>query len=116
MSLTKNGCTRCDWCGKLTRDRDGHYLKPDGVNYGRIVQPEWQRFPGGDQTSQNQIQSDDDICEECEYNRCPGCGSDQIVHTKPGIAGPIGWGGRCKACKYEWGMPEKEYPEEPKGE
>lgn len=55
MSRTKNNRTRCDWCGKLTSDALGHYLKPDGSgNYGRIVQPEWERFPGGDQTSANQ--------------------------------------------------------------
>jgi hypothetical protein len=105
MSLTKNRRIRCDWCGKLTSDQLGHYLKADGVNYGRIVQPEWERFPGGDETSANQIQSDHDICEECAAGHCPGCGSDQIVNVTPATPGPDGFGGRCKACGYQWAMP-----------
>lgn len=113
MSLTKNGCTRCDWCGKLSNNKLGEYTKPDGACVGYINQPEWYRTESG---ADKGIDDGSDICEECEDNRCPGCGSDQIVHMRPGIAGPLGWGGRCKACKYEWGMPEKEYPEEPKGD
>lgn len=39
-------------------------------------------------------------------DRCPACGSKEIVRTTPGVAGPTGWGGRCKSCKHCWGMPE----------
>jgi hypothetical protein len=102
MSRTANNGTRCDWCGRISRAKDCGYTKPDGTA-GYIVQPEWQRFPGGDHTADS-IPSSDDICEECASNRCPGCGSDQIVHKSPVVAGPTGWGGRCKACKHEWGM------------
>lgn len=102
MSLTKNKRTRCDWCGKLTSDNLGHYLKPDGRNYGRIVQPEWERFPGGNPTADS-VQSTNDICEECAENHCPACGSDDIVSLTPTTPGPVGWGGRCKTCRFEWG-------------
>lgn len=115
MSLTKNKCVRCDWCGKLTRDRDAHYLKPDGVNYGRIVQPEWVRFPGGDPTAEMVPHPDEekDICEECAADLCPACGSPKIVRTTPTVAGPTGWGGRCKACQFVWGLPAVELPPVP---
>jgi len=108
MSRMKNGSIRCDWCGRLTRNENGEYTKPDGVSAGYIVQPEWQRFPGG-RTDVGSIPSEDDICEECAANRCSGCGSDLIVRATPsGGVGPFGWGGRCKACGYEWGMPVRE--------
>ena len=107
MSRPKNGCTRCDWCGKLTRDRDAHYLKPDGVNYGRIVQPEWTRFPGGEETA-GSMPDDRDICEECAEDHCPACGSERIVRLTPTMPGPSGWGGRCKACGWQWGLTARE--------
>lgn len=106
MSLTKNKCRRCDWCGKITRNQNGEYTRPDGVSAGYIRQPTWERFPAGDETSTNQVQSENDICEECEADLCPGCGSDQVVNIAPAIPGPTGWGGRCKACGYQWGMPD----------
>lgn len=81
MSRTKNGATRCDWCGKLTRSKDGEYLKPDGVSAGYIVQPEWLRFPGGDPTQPN-IPTELDICEECFEARCPLCGDTSCEHPR----------------------------------
>jgi hypothetical protein len=102
VSLTKNRCVRCDWCGKLSNTDDGYYQRPDG-SAGYIHQPERERFPAGDPT-QPSVPSDNDICEECAEDRCPACGSEQIVRTTPTVAGPAGWGGRCKACKFIWGM------------
>lgn len=103
MSRTRNGCIRCDWCGRLTRDKDAHYRKPDGT-YGVVVQPEWTRFPGGDPTVPS-IPDDRDICEECAADLCPGCGGGRIVRTTPAAPGPTGWGGRCKDCDHTWGVP-----------
>lgn len=103
MSRMKNSGIRCYWCGKLTRDQNGYYRRPDGTA-GYIHQPEWERFLGGDPT-QPSIPSTNDICEECSDDICPMCGSDQIVHTTPCVPGPVGWGGRCKACGKSWGMP-----------
>lgn len=31
MSLNKNKSVRCDRCGKLSRDPQGYYKKPDGT-------------------------------------------------------------------------------------
>lgn len=104
MSQTRNGGIRCDWCGRLTRNRSGEYTRPDGVSAGYIVQPEWERFPGGDPTRES-IPSERDICEECAADRCPGCGSGRIVHQSPATPGAVGWGGRCKACGFSWGLP-----------
>lgn len=110
MSLTKNKCVRCDWCGKLSNSRDGYYKRPDGTA-GRIIQPEWVRFPGGDptasRTDRTEPHPDDakDICDECAEDRCPACGDTAIVRTTPTVAGPAGWGGRCKACQFAWGLP-----------
>ena len=103
MSRMKNMAIRCDWCGKLTRSRDGEYVRPDG-SAGYIVQPEWERFPGG-RTDNGSIPSENDICEECAANLCPACGSEAVVTITPTIPGPAGWGGRCKACSHIWGMP-----------
>lgn len=102
MSKTANNSTRCDWCGRLTRAADCYYRRPDGTA-GYIVQPEWERFPGGDHTKPN-VQSANDICEECAANHCPACGSEKIVTLTPSVPGPNGWGGRCKACQYQWAM------------
>ena len=99
MSLVKNKSVRCDWCGKLSRHPRGEYTKPDGVSVGYINAPNWD--PSGA----------DDICEECEGSRCPGCGSDAIVSVTPSVPGPRGWGGRCKACGYEWSLPQTEDPD-----
>lgn len=102
MSMTKNKCVRCDWCGKLSNNRNGEYTRPDGRSAGYIHQPEWERFPGGDATAHN-LSTDNDICEECAEDRCPACGSGSLVRTTPSVAGPTGWGGRCKACHFTWG-------------
>lgn len=110
MSLMKNGSIRCDWCGKLTRSDRGEYLKPDGVSAGYIVQPEWERFPGGDMKADS-IRSTNDICEECADSLCPFCGSSQIVKPTPAIAGPVGWGGRCKACHKSWSIQIERMPD-----
>lgn len=87
MGMTRNGAVRCDGCGKLSRHLLGEYTRPDGTagyinSHGR--------------------NSDVDYCEECEADRCPGCGSDLIVHVTPATPGPTGWGGRCKACGHRW--------------
>jgi hypothetical protein len=100
MSRAKNGSVRCDWCGRLSRSPDCAYTRPDG-SAGYIVQPEWERFPGGDPTADS-IQSTNDICEECAGNLCPACGSDAVVNLTPAAPGPSGWGGRCKACGHQW--------------
>ncbi len=102
MSLTKNRAVRCDWCGRLSRNPNGEYAKTDGTA-GYIVQPEWERFPGGDPTATS-VPSSSDICEECAADLCPACGSAEIVKTTPVVAGPMGWGGRCKSCNHQWGM------------
>lgn len=101
MSVTWNKCVRCDWCGRLSRNRLGEYTKPDGVSAGYIRQPDWFRNEDG---SNRYTDDGTDICEECAADRCPGCGSDQIVTTTPTVPGPAGWGGRCKACNHHWGM------------
>jgi hypothetical protein len=92
MSRMKNGSIRCDWCGKLTRSRDGEYTKPDGVSAGYIHSPDWEK------------DGPMEICEECAEDRCPFCGSEKIVKTTPSVPGPGGWGGRCKACAKSWGL------------
>ena len=104
MSVTKNGCVRCDWCGKLSKNKQGEYTKPDGVNAGYIHQPEWERFPEG-RSDLSSIPSNNDICEECAEDCCPACGDTSIVRTTPTVAGPGGWGGRCKKCAFVWGLP-----------
>lgn len=103
MSRTRNNAVRCDWCGKLSRDPDSAYRKADGTT-GYIVQPEWERFPGGDHTADS-VPSNNDICEECAANRCPACGTDSIVSVTPAMAGPDGFGGRCKSCNHQWSLP-----------
>jgi len=95
MSLAKNGSIRCDWCGRLTGNKDGEYTAPDGASAHYIRQPEWERFPGG-RTDVGSVESDRDICEECESNKCLGCGSGQIVKLRP-------WGGKCSDCGFCWG-------------
>jgi hypothetical protein len=96
MSIFKTTGVRCDWCGKISMNAHGEYTKPDGISCGYINMPEWMRENGTDDGS--------DICEECAAGRCPKCGSDQVVQTTPVVAGPVGWGGRCKACGGRWGM------------
>ena len=102
MSVTKNKCVRCDWCGKLSNNALGEYTKPDGVCAGYIHMPDWCRNEDGS------AKGDDgrDICEECAEDRCPSCGSESIVRTTPTVAGPAGWGGRCKTCGFVWGLSE----------
>ena len=90
MSLTKNNCVRCDWCGRLSRAELGEYLRPDGVTAGYIHAPDWDK------------EGELDICCECADGRCPGCGGDSVVRITPGIAGPVGWGARCKTCGHQW--------------
>lgn len=77
MSQLRNKAIQCDWCGKLTKGAGGEYRRKDG-SYGRIVQPEWERFPGGDPTGPG-IQTENDICEECASLRCYCCG--QLVES-----------------------------------
>ena len=48
---------RCDVCGKLTRSKDGYYLKPDGVSAGYMHSQEWYGLKAVDDGT--------DICEEC---------------------------------------------------
>ncbi len=103
MSRTRNNAIRCDWCGRLTRNVNGEYTRPDGVSAGYIVQPEWERFPGG-VTTDGSIESNNDVCEECAAGRCPACGSAAIVQITPAVPGPDGFGGRCKDCGHEWEM------------
>lgn len=62
MSMTKNKCVRCDWCGKLSRSPIGEYTKPDGVSAGYIHQPDWFLNQDG---SDKGIDDGSDICEEC---------------------------------------------------
>lgn len=64
MSVTKNKCVRCDWCGKLSRHDLGEYEKPDG-SAGYIHSPDWERNPDG---SYKPGCGHKDICEECEAN------------------------------------------------
>ncbi len=52
-----------------------------------------------------------DICEECFYDHCPHCGSSNIVHLTPVVPGPIGWGGHCKDCGKDWGIPVDPLPD-----
>lgn len=102
MSRTKNGCVRCDWCGKISRSQDAEYMRPDG-SAGYIVEPEWMRFPGGDHTAPQEGEpAGMDICEECAQGHCPACGGSEIVSIRPSTPGPDGWGGRCKACQHRW--------------
>ena len=67
MSLCKNNSIRCDWCGRLTRNKNGEYRKTDG-SAGYIHQPEWTRFPDGDPTRMS-LPDSRDICEECSEMR-----------------------------------------------
>lgn len=97
MSRFKGKGVRCDWCGKFSNNENGEYTKSDGISAGYIVQPEWERFPGGDHAVPS-LQSDKDICEECADDLCRFCGSDLIVRQTPVVAGPHGWGYRCKTC------------------
>lgn len=86
MSAVRNG-VRCDWCGKIANNLLGEYLDPRGrVSARYIHSPDWDKESGMD------------ICEECAENRCSFCGSDKIVRQTPTVAGPIGWGYRCKEC------------------
>jgi hypothetical protein len=62
MSRMKNGGERCDVCGKLTRSKDGYYLKPDGVNAGYMHSQEWYGIKAEDDGT--------DICEECAAEVC----------------------------------------------
>jgi hypothetical protein len=96
---------RCDWCGRFSNNPNGEYTRPDG-SAGYIVQPEWERFPGGDPTvaSTPSTPSNNDICEECSAGSCPTCGSYMIVRVTPAVPGPDGWGGRCKTCGHSWTM------------
>lgn len=103
MSATKNNAVRCDWCGKLSSNQLGEYTKPDGRSAGYINSPEWERNEDG---SYKEDGGWADICEECEANRCPGCGSDQVVSSIPAFPGPTAWGARCEACGHEWSMPD----------
>ncbi len=101
MSQMKNGSIRCDWCGKLTGSRDGAYLlagRTDGAT-GYMHSPDWDK------------DSASDICEECFYDHCPHCGSSNIVHLTPVVPGPIGWGGHCKDCGKDWGIPVDPLPD-----
>lgn len=72
MSRFRKHGVRCDWCGKFTSNANGEYQKPDG-SAGYIVQPEWERFPGG-RTDVGSVQSTNDICEECAALRDPTTG------------------------------------------
>jgi hypothetical protein len=36
--------------------------------------------------------------------RCPACRSDRTILITPIRPGPVGWGGRCKACGYRWSL------------
>jgi hypothetical protein len=99
-SFGKHGY-RCDWCGKIANNIKGEYERPktNAAGYhlaGYIKQPNWER--------EQDIQSSNDICDECEESRCPYCGSEKIVSQTPVVAGPDGWGGRCKDCGKEWGQ------------
>jgi hypothetical protein len=89
VSRNKNNSIRCDFCGKLTNSQDGYYEKPDG-SAGYIHSPDWDK------------DGPIDTCEECAEARCPFCGSQRIVHKTPVVAGPYGWGGRCKDCGKSW--------------
>jgi hypothetical protein len=102
MSQTKNGCLRCDWCGKLTRSKSCEYVKANG-SAGYINQPEWERFPGGDPTKPgpNGPDADKDICEECAEKHCCACGSTAIVVPDPAV-----WAGHCETCGYRWSLEE----------
>ncbi len=88
---------RCDWCGKIANNQDGEYQRPvtnaAGVNLaGYIHSPDWDK------------EGPRDICQECAENLCPYCGGKEIVHTHPGVPGPLGWGGRCKTCGRSWSL------------
>ncbi len=108
---------RCDWCGKFTTRHDGLYTRPIknayGINLaGYIRQPSWMFNDDGSLIAGNE-NDDSDICEECWGDLCPHCGSDKVVMITPATPGPIGWGGRCKACGKTWDMPMpsgEEYP------
>jgi hypothetical protein len=105
MSMFGKQGVRCDWCGKFSADRFGEYRKPDGIHFGRIRQPEWEREHYDADGKHAPIDSEFDICEECAANLCPNCGSDQVVRVTPMTPGPDGWGGWCKACEKRWSMP-----------
>lgn len=92
MSLLANKSVMCDWCGKLSRHPLGQYTKPDGVSVGYIHAPDWWK------------DGQADVCEECADGRCPHCGSTEVVRLTPRLPGPIGWGGRCKACERKWSL------------
>ena len=86
---------RCDWCGKIANNPDGEYERPvrneRGCKLaGHIHAPHWDQ------------EGSDDICEECASDLCPYCGSPEVVRVTPASPGPVGWGGRCKACNKEW--------------
>lgn len=99
MSTTKNNRVRCDWCGKLSSHPLGEYTRPDGTTAGYINSPEWERNEDG---SYKDGCGTSDICEECEAGHCPACGADEVVSTTPTVAGPVGFGERCKACGHKW--------------
>jgi hypothetical protein len=107
MSAFQQTGVRCDWCGKFARNERGEYTRPicneHGVPLaGYIRRPPWEVDEHGNDKS-----PDDgfDICEECRIGLCPQCGENEIVRVTPATPGPDGWGGRCKACGFEWTIP-----------
>ena len=41
---------------------------------------------------------------------CPQCGSAKLVLRTPVVAGPIGWGARCKDCGHHWSFQDQDIP------
>lgn len=99
---------RCDWCGKFSNHADGKYTKHDGTAIGYINQPQWERNHVDASGKHCPIDSELDICEECEAGLCQKCGGDQLVRITPATPGPSGWGWRCKACGHRWEIPARE--------
>jgi hypothetical protein len=99
MSLFRKTGVRCDFCGKFTRDRQGHYQRADG-SWGVIVQPEWERFPLGDSSNRIRaaVSSGRDICDDCAAKRCLFCGAEEIQVLSSPPAGFFRPYFRCQAC------------------
>jgi hypothetical protein len=65
MSLAKNSSVRCDWCGRLSRNALGEYVRPDG-SAGYIGCPDWAKEDAAGDDGR-------DICTDCEMDP-PGIG------------------------------------------